>query len=313
MRVRRSSLSMLSVALAANVLPGQSSSAVVLQLPASARAAALGNAYSAMEHDDAVIFYNPAQLAVAFGAGRSAGASVQRYAGESNVAALSGALRIGPGRIGFGLQLLDYGSEAELVPDPDFGGERGMQTGQRISATDFVASLGYGASLGPMRAGATVKVIRQQLAYLGDATGALDAGLAVDVAGGTIAAVMQNSGGVLTLGATSTALPLIYRGSIALPAVRYGPLRLVEVVELSRQRGGDAVPSAGVEAGFRTRGGVELAARLGMAPRRQRESAGSRLTFGGGLVTSRMAIDYAYQTVEGLALGTHRVGFRWWR
>jgi len=292
--------------------PGQSS-AIVLQLPASARAAALGNTYSAVGRDDAAIFYNPAQLAVAIGTGRSAGASVQRYVSESNVAALSGAMRLGPGRIGFGLQLLDYGSEPEIVPDPDFGGERGRETGNRMSATDFAGSLGYGATIGVFRAGATVKLIRQQLAFLSDATGALDAGVAVDVAGGTIAAVMQNSGGLLTLGSTTTALPLIYRGTIALPPVLFGPLRLIEMVELSRQRGGQAVPSAGAEIGIRARGGVELAARFGLAARRDTASSTSRLTFGGGLATTRFAIDYAYQTVEGLDLGTHRVGVRWWR
>lgn len=289
------------------------SSIIVLQLPASARAAALGNAYSANGQDDAAIFYNPAQLAAAPGDGRSAGASVQRYVAESNVAALSGALRLGPGRIGVGLQLLDYGSEPEIVPDPDFGGERGRETGNRISATDVVASLGYGASIGRVRAGMTAKLIRQQLASLSDATGALDAGVSLDVAGGTLAAVMQNSGGLLTLGSTTTALPLVYRGSVAFPAILFGPFRMIEILELSRQRGGDAVPSGGAEVAMRARDGVELAGRFGLAPRREAASRGSRLTLGGGVSTRRFAIDYGYQTVEGLELGTHRVGVRWWK
>lgn len=289
------------------------SSAIVLQLPASARAAAMGNTYSASGRDDAAIFYNPAQLAVAVGAGRSASASVQGYVAESNVAALSGAMRLGPGRVGFGLQLLDYGSEPEIVPDPDYGGERGEETGNRYSATDFVASVGYGTSIGLLRAGVTAKLIRQQLADLSDATGALDAGVAIDVGGGTIAAVMQNSGGILTLGPTATALPLLYRGSAALPPIVIGRLRMIEMVEVSRQRGGDVVPSAGAEMGMRARDGIELAARVGLAPRRDAASTTSRLTLGGGISTSRFALDYGYQTVEGLAIGTHRIGLRWWK
>ena len=300
------------VAVAASRAAAQSAG-IVLQLPASARAAALGNTYSASGRDDAVIFYNPAQLAVAVGAGRSASASVQRYVAESNVAALSGAMRIGPGRVGLGLQLLDYGSEPEIVPDPTYGGERGAETGSRYSATDFVASAGYGVSLGRLRAGVTGKVIRQQLAWLSGSTGALDVGVALDVAGGTVAAVMQNSGGILTMGSSAMSLPLVYRGSAALPPIALGRLRMIETVELSQQRGGDLVPSAGAEIGMRAGDGVELAARVGLAPRRDAESSTSRITVGGGISTGRFALDYGYQTVEGLGLGTHRIGFRWWK
>ena len=300
------------VAVAANRAAAQSAG-IVLQLPASARAAALGNAYSASGRDDAVIFYNPAQLAVAVGAGRSASASVQRYVAESNVAALSGAMRIGPGRVGLGLQLLDYGSEPEIVPDPTYGGERGAETGSRYSATDFVASVGYGVSLGRLRGGVTGKLIRQQLAGLSGSTGALDVGVALDVAGGTVAAVMQNSGGILTLGSSAMSLPLVYRGSASLPPIALGRARMIEMVELSQQRGGDLVPSAGAEIGMRAGDGVELAARVGLAPRRDAESSTSRITLGGGISTGRFALDYGYQTVEGLGLGTHRIGFRWWK
>jgi len=288
------------------------SSGVVLQLPASARAAALGNAYAAAEHDDASVFYNPAQLAGDAERTLSAGVSVQRYVEASHVAALSLAKRVGPGRLGIGMQLLDFGSEAEVVPDVEFGGERGRETGASVGARDFVASLGYGLQVAPVRIGATVKLVNQQIADFSGSTGAIDVGVAVATPVGVLAAVMQNSGGLLRVGSTVGRLPLAYRAGMALGALSLGRMKLVSLVELSKVRdtkvgwagGGELTVPASREMLLVGRGGIRA---------RRAAGGGSRLTLGGGVAGARLAVDYAYQTVEGLELGTHRVGVRWWR
>ena len=98
------------VAMAARVgaQSGGTSAAVFLEHPASARALALGGAYTAVGGDDAVLFFNPAQLATREQA--SAGLSVLRFALESTFGAFSAATRVGPGTIGFGVQVVNYGS-----------------------------------------------------------------------------------------------------------------------------------------------------------------------------------------------------------
>ena len=291
---------------------GAQSTGIVLQLPASARAAALGNAYVAAGQDDAMIFYNPAQLEPGDRRRWAAGASVQRYAGESHAAALSTARRVGPGHFGVGLQMLDYGSIPEVVADPDYGGERGRETGARISARDFALSIGYGMQVAPFRVGATAKVVQQQVANLSDATAALDIGIATGSPLGLFAFAMQNSGGLLSVGSTTASLPLLYRIGFQLFPMPIGRTTLVNLFEWSRDREGSYVFSGGSELQMPA-GGYRLAARIGLRARRDEGSAGSRVTFGGGLASRGLALDYGYQTIEGINLGTHRVGVRWWR
>lgn len=287
------------------------SSAIVLQLPASARGAAMGNAQAAAVEGDAALFYNPAQLA-ADRRRMSAGFSMQRYIEGSNTAALSAAADVGVGRAAIGLQALDFGSEPELVPDPDFGGERGMETGADVGAREIVATAGYAIRVGAVTSGVGVKIINQQVADLGGSTGALDIGVAVKTLAGTIAGVMQNSGGTMRVGQTSARLPLVYRGGFETVPVAIGSVRLTAAAELSRYRDAELAWSSGAEISLPTARGVTASARTGLRARHH-DGAGSRFTFGGGLAMSRLAVDYAYQTVEGLEMATHRIGVRWWR
>ncbi len=56
--------------------------------------------------------------------------------------------------------------------------------------------------------------------------------------------------------------------------------------------------------------GVGLVGRLGYATRPAITEA-SRMTFGGGVVLGRLAMDCAFQSYGVLDGGTHRVGLRW--
>ena len=126
-------------ALVAGVVPaaalaqaqGGASAAIILELPASPRAMALGGAGTSLE-GDAAIFYNPAQLAAVQHV--AASLSAQRYIFSSTLGAFSAAARIGPGTAAIGVQALEYGSEDEVVPDENFGGERGRLTGATVDA-----------------------------------------------------------------------------------------------------------------------------------------------------------------------------------
>src|SRR5918911_4509963 len=124
-------------ALAAIALPAQLraqdglNGAILLELPASTRALALGNSFVAAGADEAPIFYNPAQLSAA--PRIAAGLSVQQYLASSTLAAAAFATHLWHGTVGLGLQVLDYGSSEEIVDDPSVGGGGGMPTGATIS------------------------------------------------------------------------------------------------------------------------------------------------------------------------------------
>jgi hypothetical protein len=306
-RIALASLAMATLAMRATA----QSSGIVLQLPASARAAALGNAYVASPDGDASLFYNPALLA-ADARRISASFSVQRYVEGSNAGALSVATGVGFGRAAIGLQMLDFGSENEIVPDPDYGGERGMETGRSVGARELAATAAYAIRIARFHGGVAVKLINQQVADLTGSTGALDIGGAVTVRGGTLAIVMQNSGGVVRVGQTTAPLPLAYRGGFESRAVALGRARLSGVAELSKFRDGDLAWAAGSELWMRTSRGLQVSGRAGWRAKHY-GGAGLPLTLGGGISGSRLALDYAYHTVEGLEIGTHRVGVRWGR
>ena len=284
---------------------------LVLELPASTRALALGGAATALAAADVSVFSNPAQLATALGA--SASLSLQRHLQSSTLAALSLSNRIGGGVGAVGVQVLDYGSEAEIVPDPAFGGERGLATGGRISAGDLVVSAGYGVSVGRVRLGTAAKLLQQRIAGLSGSTGALDLGAAADVAFGlTLAAGVQNVGRGLSLAGERAPLPRLARLGVAAPLGRTGPLSALATAELHQVQGSKARVGGGAEGNWSTRGGVLLSARLGLQGRPE-GSAATRLTIGGGVRSRHLGLDYAYQGYETVGGAAQRVGASWWR
>lgn len=294
---------------------GGASAATVLELPSSARAMALGDAYTAITGDDAVLFYNPAGLAAA--TGTSASFSVQRHVAASTLAAGSVALQLGPGTLGIGVQALDYGSEPEIVPDPEFGGERGIETGAQVGAQDVVLSLGYAASFGSALGGTGVgfaaKYVRQQVAGESGGAPAFDAGVSHRVSDRlSIGAAVQHVGGDLTLAGASAPLPRTIRFGAALQLPTIGALALQATAEGVKPREGSVLPSAGLEATWRAANGVQVAARVGGAGKPE-EAAGSAVSFGAGIAARTLALDYAYRGYEVVGGGVHRVGVRWHR
>ena len=289
--------------------------AVVLQMPASARASALGGAYAAVGGDDASIFYDPAQHATVR---RGVGLSVERYFASSTLAAFSAATRTGPGQgtLAVGVQSVRYESVTETVG--------AVETGRLLTAGDEVLSAGYGIELATrwlpgataVRLGAAAKWVRQRVAdESGDAT-AGDVGLAVALRGGaTVAAVAQHLGGTLTLAERSHPLPRRLAVAAAWPVALSPRLALLATGELATVRDEGARVAAGAEARWRSRGApataLTLDARLGFR-QRTHGAAASPVTVGGGVGARGLVLDYAYQGYAGLG-ATHRLGVRWAR
>ena len=287
------------------------SAAIVLELPASARAMALGDAYAAMGGDEAALFYNPAGLATIDRA--AGGLSVQRHLARSTLASLAIAGSAGPGTIALGLQVLDYGSEPELVPDPAYGGERGIATGADVSAQDLALSLGYAATVRRVRVGAAAKYVRQRVADQSGGVAAVDIGVAGDLPHGvTLGVALQHLGPALEIAGVAAALPRQLRAAAWMPLPSAGPVALSATAQLTRPRDAGTLPAGGIEAAWRSSNGVRFAARAGAAGRPD-ESAASALTFGAGLAARHIALDYAWQGYETVGGAVHRLGVRWER
>lgn len=215
---------------------------------------------------------------------------------------------MGNGAVGIGIHALDYGTVDEIAADPASG--LGSPTGRTISATDFAAALAYAVTRGRLRAGGSVKVIRQQIAGASGGTAAMDAGLAMNIwkeAG--LAVSVNNIGGRINLSGARAPLPLKARIGIASASEKVGPARVRAVAELMHERWRDTDVAGGVEVSWRASHAVTLEGRIGASARH--ESAASLMAFGGGLGVGNFALDYAYQGFDALG-ATHRVGVRWW-
>jgi hypothetical protein len=285
--------------------------AVILELPASARALSLGDAYAAVGEDDAAIFYNPAQIATV--RGQAAGLSVERYLASSTLGAASAAARLGPGTAALGVQALSYGSEPEVVPDPASGGEVGVPTGNRVSAGDVAVSVGYAVDVGALRVGAAAKVVNQRVAGSSGSAGAVDLGLAYDVGSAlTVGAAVQHLGSGLRLAGVRSPLPRAARVGASVRALRGGPLALLATAEVVGVGTGAARAAGGAEVTWQAPGVLMLAGRVGATARRPGDDAGP-LSVGGSLLARRIALDYAYEPYDALGGGTHRLGVQWRR
>jgi hypothetical protein len=224
------------------------------------------------------------------------------------VSAAAVALRVSRFTWGFGAQALDYGSEPVIVPDPATGGRRGLATGASFHPYEALASTSLVYRRGFAAIGVTAKYDRQQIgADVSDAwAGDVGFGIAVfDIM--AIGVSVQNLGGDL---GDDARLPRRTRAGLTLNYTDpQGTFRLLTTLEGQWTRDRSAVLVQGLEGGVVT-GGVGLVGRLGYATRPAVTDA-SRVTFGGGLVLGRLAMDYAFQAYDVLGGGTHRVGLRW--
>ena len=290
---------------------GGRTGAIILELPASARALALGGAYVTASADDAALFYNASQLATV--EGRAASMSVQPYIEGSTLGALSAAFQIGPGTLGVGVQVLSYGSADEYVCDETTGCERGEATGRTVSANDVAASVGYGMTWRMVRVGAAAKYVRQSLADASGGAPAIDVGVAMDVwRGATVGISVQNIGPDLKTAGSSAPLPRFFRLGASLPWRGVGPFDVLGTVEVAQHREGDVLPLGGAEVTWTSANGLAFSARVG-ALAQSDDAATSRVSFGGGVRARHFALDYAYQAFDALAVTTHRFSLRWWR
>jgi hypothetical protein len=290
---------------------GESRAAILLTLPASARGLALGDAWSAVSDDESALFYNPAQLARV--RGTAAGGSVQHYVANTTLGAFALATPAVHGTLAFGVQVLDYGTEDEIVSN---GGQQGTPTGGSVSAQDIAVTAGYGLAFGARgewRVGTAVKLARQHVANVSGSAVAADVGAAYTAPNGwEMSAALQHLGSRLTLAGVAAPLPYTWRVAAASPRISglFGEqFALRTMAEARQSSGGAATGVLAAEGTWRApRDGLALSGRAGYAFRGTGDDR-RPLTVGGGITLARVTVDYAYEGFDLLG-ATHRVGIR---
>ena len=292
---------------------------LIQQLPSGPRSLGLGNTGVA-SRDDEVIFFNPAQVAIA----RGMSASEERYSKTAGGGSVSAATALSAGGIAVGARMVNY-----EVPTNFFPADRGSMLDAGSPATSYEASVAIGQTWKGVRGGLAAKYAEDVAPNIRVARPMVDVGLAKDFYRVyTVGLAVQNIGksmdipcGLAHGGPTCATepLPLGAAQSGTLPAsapirttVGVGTTRSVGEFDLagtaavSMLRTEFVIPSGGIEVNYSWLSGYNIALRAGA----RRPIAGEdALTAGAGFTMDRLSIDYALETLSGGRVG-HRIGLR---
>ena len=265
--------------------------------------------------DDDVIFYGPAQLAIA----RGTSASVERYSDRLVGGAMSTVSRISSLGIGMGAQIVEGRNEAQcnlvsVGPSGVF-----VNSPAPRNVTRMLAVLGGAGTYKRFRFGAAAKYAAVQAGDERTGRPLFDVGVSRDMSLTdfvplTVAIAMQNIG---TSAADTVQLNTPLRAALGLTSGGpVGPLDLAVAAQVAVERNADQqlfqhgrmIGGLGVELGYTWLDGYNFAVRVGERVPPTRTDIG-HFTFGAGLVLDRVTIDYAGEGEVGSRLA-HRIGVR---
>lgn len=282
---------------------------LILLLPASTRAASLGNS-GVTGRDDDVIFYNPAQL---LGARPGFSATLARYGSAATLGEFSSAFTGGPLTMGWGVEYLDYSVHPG---DPYPYAPALLVSHGPIEAQGLLATVGGAYTWKRFKAGIAVKYAadRVDIATAGSSGGTEsrhdtflgDVGLSHNLWGGVAGLAVQNIGRGWMDGSTRIDAPL--QESLGWSGgMQAGELDLGLSGQVTARRGWVS-PGAGVEVGYGWIEGYSVALRAGA--RRPETSAEKPVALGATFNGDRLTIEYALQFFDG-GSNAHRVTIRW--
>ena len=287
-----------------------------LRLPigASTRGIAMADANTAGRDDD-VIFYGPAQLAIA----RGTSASVERYSDRLVGGALSTVSRISSLGIGMGAQIVEGRNEPQCNLVSVGPGGLFVNSPAPRNVSRMLAVLGGAGTYKRFRFGASAKYAAAQAGDERTSRVMFDAGVSRDMSLAdfvplTVAVAVQNIG---TSAADTVQLNTPLRAALGLASGGpVGPLDLAVAAQVAVERNaneqlfqhGRMIGGLGVELGYAWLDGYNVALRIGeRVPPTRTDIA--HFTFGAGLVLDRVTIDYASEGEVGSRLA-HRIGVR---
>jgi hypothetical protein len=283
---------------------------LILLLPASTRATALGNAWVAGRDED-VVFYNPAQL---IGARPGFNASVARYGSAGTLGSIASVYAAGPNSmtLGWGVQFVDFRTNAETPYPytPAMLAQPGTADASSVEATAAGAMVFKGFRIGIAGKYASDRIAAATTgggpdwtrhdAFLGDV------GLAHNLWTGVAGLAVQNIGRGWVDGAQRINVPL--QTSLGWSATKQaGELDLGFAGQVTARRGWIS-PGAGIEVGYGWIEGYSVALRAGA--RRTETTAERPVALGASFNADRLTIEYALQFFDG-GRNAHRMTIRW--
>ena len=276
---------------------------VILQLPASTSAMAMGGAYQLTGGRSDAIFSNPSLLSGASGFGLDG----QTFDSKSNLLSMSAVTDWWEGSVGIGLQTLSYSTDA--VTGRAIGlAELDLLSGGASAASEFVATVAYAQEIAGLDWGLAAKSIEQRLGGDKDMGLAVDLGVSVNVGDFRLGLSAQNLGSDLAVGGASTDLSRRVTVGASGDGWQVGPFDLGVSAAISREMDGTVVPALGGEIAYWPVRGRTFTGWVGV--RRVEEGPADEVTFGAAFHGDALGIEYAYQSFDSLG-GAHRVGISW--
>ncbi|HEX9895295.1 MAG TPA: hypothetical protein VGA78_15305 [Gemmatimonadales bacterium] len=286
------------LALAAAVpasLVAQETAPLVLRLPASARAAALGNGFAGGRGSE-MIFYHPAQIGLVTGLSLS----LARYRASATFASLATSSTVGVLVVAAGVQWLDYGSEPGVFPTSP----RSLTTSGSEISQSLAASAAAAIRLIGFRWGIAAKYVEERLPDARPSGAAFDVGVGRDFSRISVGLVAQNLGADIGREPARADLPTRLVLGAATP--RY-PIHtwfdIAATAAVNWERHSGVSPAAGAELTYVPLEGFALALRAGARRVTGGPSSQQPVTFGAGFSFDRLSLDYAYD-------GAHWFGVR---
>jgi hypothetical protein len=285
---------LLGAALATSPLAAQSSELgpFALRLPGSARTVSMAN-IGVTGRDDDVVFYNPAQLAIA----RGTSVTLTRLSPSVDGGSMSTVLRLGSGGIGIGMSFLEYATSVYPVTRSDI-----LDVGTS-AVSSILGAIGYAQTYKGFRIGATAKYASDQTAVVRYRNWYADAGVSRNfLQYYTGALSLQNIGRSLDRASGTMDPPM--KATLGVTGSRpLGPLDVLASVAASAMPEGHVSPGIGAEAAWSWISGYSVAVRGGY--RNPAEPGEPNYTAGLGLTADRMTFDVAAEVQK-----NDRVGYR---
>jgi hypothetical protein len=290
---------------AAAPLDGQSREhgPVILELPASTSAMAMGGAFQLTGGRSDAIFSNPALLADASGFGLDG----QTFDSKSNYLALSAVTEWWEGNVGVGLQTLSYSTDGTSGGDVA-SGETDLLIGGALGSTEFVATIGYAQEVAGLEWGIAAKTVEHRLGGTKDVALAADLGVSVEVGDIRVGLTAQNLGSDLQVGGASMDLAQRVTLGASGQGWQAGPFDLGASAALSREADGTVIPALGGEIAWWPIRGRTFTGWIGV--RRVEDGPADEVTFGAAFHGDAFGVEYAYQGFDSLG-GAHRLGISW--
>ncbi len=284
---------------------------LVLRVPASANALAMGNVGVTLRDAEAV-FYNVGMLTQA----RGVGTSLQRFGADATAGSIASVQTLGAFSYGVGARFL---SARAPVRVPAGGGPDAtvfVFDSSSVPSTGLAVTAAVGRAVGPLRIGLGATYVQESNGPVADDATLFDIGVVYPIGPINLSLNVQH------LGSAIKSAPVV--GFSVSPEIEGVPWRAVlgfgganapigTFLDLSlySQVAIDAssrvMPALGTELAYVPVEGVALAGRLGV--RRAEFRAQSAMTAGLGFSIDRFSLDYAIEPFIG-APDAHRVGVR---